>query len=91
MGEKVRQKGKNGGKSLEGTEVNWEVNLKQVCHVPVFKVHPRKSGSCAGDNAGALIKQTVERKQRLCTYVGAADFKKTQQCQGLVSCNLALK
>lgn len=58
--------------------------------MPVFKVHPRKCGIYAGDNAEALIKQTVERKQRFGTYVEPADFKK-RQCQGLVSCNLALK
>lgn len=64
--------------------------MKQACSVAAFKVHPRKSGNYAGDNAEALIKQTVERKRRLCTYVEPADFKK-RRCQGLVSCNLALK
>lgn len=56
--------------------------MKRACYVPMFKVHPRKSGSYAGDNAEALIKQTVERKRTLCTYVEPADFKK-RQCQRL--------
>lgn len=56
--------------------------MKQACYVPVFKVHSKKSGSYAGDIAEALIKQTVERKRLLCTYVEPADFKK-RQCQRL--------
>lgn len=70
---------KKGGKGLEGPEVNWKVNVKQACCVPVFKVHPRKSGCYAGDNPEALIMQTLERKRRLCTYIEPADFKKRQR------------